>query len=154
MIDQRPHAFTLVEVLIVIVIMAILAAVVIPQFGSSADDAKKATSETNVATVRSVIQIYKAQHNGRLPIYDGTAKSLTVLVTKTKMDGTIDSPTGIYGPYLVEFPVNPWTGAKEVKLVTNDPARSADVSTNNAGGWLYNAATGGIWLDSDPGYTY
>jgi general secretion pathway protein G len=151
---MQRRAFTLVEVLIVVVIMAVLAAVVIPQFSSSADDAKKATSEFNLSTLRSVIQIYKAQHNGRFPTYDSTAKSLTTLVSKTRVDGTIDSTTGTCGPYLVEFPQNPFTGMGQVKLITSDPATSADVTSGNTGGWLYNATTGSIWLDSDPGYSY
>src|SRR5687767_12002639 len=97
-IAKLKRAFTLVEVLIVVVIMAVLAAVVIPQFSSSTDDAKKSTSDFNVNTLRSVIQIYKAQHNGRYPVHDATAKSLTVLVSKTKVDGTIDAAAGTCGP--------------------------------------------------------
>jgi prepilin-type N-terminal cleavage/methylation domain-containing protein len=151
---NRFRGFTLVEVLIVVVIMAVLAAVVIPQFSSSTDDAKRSTGEFNLSTMRSLIQTYKGQHNGVNPAHDATAKSLTVLLSKTKADGTIDATNGVYGPYLVEFPENPFTRSKDVKVITNDPAKAADVTAGNAGGWLYNATTGGIWLDSDPGYTY
>jgi general secretion pathway protein G len=150
---MQRRAFTLVEVLIVVVIMAVLAAVVIPQFSSSADDAKKATSEFNLSTLRSVIQIYKAQHNGRFPTFDAATQSLPTLVSKTRVDGTMD-PTGTCGPYLVEFPQNPFTGIGKVKVITGDPATSTDVTSGNTGGWLYNVSTGSIWLDSNPGYSY
>ncbi len=150
---KRRRAFTLVEVLIVVVIMAVLAAVVIPQFSSSTDDAKKSAGECNLNTMRSLIQIYKAQHNSLCPLYDATAKSLTVLLSRTRVDGTIDAAAGTCGPYLVEFPKNPYTGVREVKVITSDPATSTDVTAGNAGGWLYNAMTGNVWLDSDPGYT-
>lgn len=151
---NRIRGFTLVEVLIVVVIMAVLAAVVIPQFSSSTDDAKRSTGEFNLSTMRSLIQTYKGQHNGATPVLDVPNKSLTVLLSKTKIDGTIDNTTGMYGPYLVEFPENPFTRSKDVKAIANDPATLGDVTAGNVGGWLYNATTGNIWLDSDPGYNY
>lgn len=48
--------FTLVEVLIVVVIMAVLAAVVVPQFAASTDDAKASTAQFNLSTLRSLVQ--------------------------------------------------------------------------------------------------
>src|SRR5687768_12514635 len=56
--------FTLVEVLIVVIVMAILAAAVIPQLTSSAEDAKRSAGDYNVGVLRSVIQTYKTQHAG------------------------------------------------------------------------------------------
>lgn len=151
---KRLRGFTLVEILIVVVIMAVLAAVVIPQFSSSTDDAKRSTAEFNVSTLRSIIQAYKGQHRDVNPPHDSTNKTLTVLLNKTKADGSVDNTNGTYGPYLVEFPENPYTGVKDVKVITNNPATSADVTAGNAGGWLYNATSGNIWLDSTPGYDY
>ena len=48
---QDRSAFTLIEVLIVVVIMAILAATIIPQFTDSTKDAKTSTAKMNVAQV-------------------------------------------------------------------------------------------------------
>src|SRR6188474_216122 len=112
---SKRSGFTLVEVLIVVVIMAVLAAVVIPQFSSSTDDAKKSTAEFNLSTMRSLIQTYKGQHNGVNPAFDATGKSLTVLTSKTLANGTIDATNGVYGPYLLEFPENPFTRVIAVK---------------------------------------
>jgi prepilin-type N-terminal cleavage/methylation domain-containing protein len=65
--------FTLVELLIVVIILAILAAIVVPQFSSSTDDAKLASLDTNLATLRSTIELFKAQHNS----YPGAAATGT-----------------------------------------------------------------------------
>jgi general secretion pathway protein G len=59
--------FTLVEVLIVVVIMAVLAATIIPQFTDTTTDAKKNTSVFNLNTLRAQVETYKAQHNGKVP---------------------------------------------------------------------------------------
>ena len=151
---NRSLGFTLVEVLIVVVIMAVLAAVVIPQFTSSTEDAKRSTGQFNVSTIRSIIQAYKGQHKNSNPPFDATNKTLTVLLNKTKNDGTVDNTNGMYGPYLLSFPENPYTGVRDVKLITNNPAKASDVTAGLAGGWLYNETSGNIWLDSDPGFEY
>ena len=153
MSGRRIRGFTLVEVLIVVVIMAVLAAVVIPQFSASTDDAKKSTGEFNLSTIRSIIQIYKAHHNSKVPTIAGTPPTLTELLVKTKADGTPDT-AGPYGPYLVEFPDNPYTNVRDVKVTTKTVLTVADVTAGNAGGWLYNATTGQIFLDSNPGFDF
>ena len=66
--NTRRLGFTLVEVLIVVVIMA---AVVIPQFGASTDDAKKSAAEFNLSIMRSSLQTYIGQH-GLMPVINGT----------------------------------------------------------------------------------
>ena len=142
------RGFTLVEVLIVVVIMAVLAAVVIPQFSASTDDAKRSTGEFNLSTLRSIIQIYKAQHGATTPAHDNATKTLPGLMAKTLANGTIDA-AGPYGPYLVEFPENPYTSKKDVALTTKTTLAAGDVTAGNAGGWLYNVTTGQIWLDSN-----
>ena len=54
--------FTLVELLIVVIILAILAAIVIPQFSSSTADAQESALDSNLAALRSAIELYKVQH--------------------------------------------------------------------------------------------
>ncbi|MFV1968902.1 MAG: prepilin-type N-terminal cleavage/methylation domain-containing protein [Pirellulaceae bacterium] len=149
----RSAGFTLVEVLIVVVIMAILAAVVVPQFASSTDDAKISTAEFNLSTLRSILQTYRGQHNGTLPTVDGTTNLPEQLLQKTAKSGTLDV-NGAYGPYLLEFPDNPFTGNNTVVATANTTMTSGDVTANDAGGWMFNETTGQIWLDSDPGFDY
>jgi general secretion pathway protein G len=132
--------FTLVEVLIVVVIMAILAATIIPQFTDSTKDAKSSTSRFNLHTLRSQIELYRTQHNGVAPT--ATLLQLTKATDASGADG------GPYGPYIREIPKNPFTNSNAIKVITNDPAVAADV-TVGGGGWLYNTTTGGIWIDHD-----
>ena len=58
--DQR--GFTLVELLIVVIILAILAAIVVPQFASSTEDAKISALDSTLANIRSAIDLYYQQH--------------------------------------------------------------------------------------------
>src|SRR5262245_3869485 len=140
---HRRSAFTLIEVLIVVVIMAILAATIIPQFTDSTKDAKASTVQFNLHTLRSQIQLYRTQHNGLAPT--GT---LAELLTSTDPAGASPGP---YGPYLREVPLNPFSNSKSVKVITNDPAAAGDVT--GSGGWLYNTTTGGVWIDHATYYT-
>src|SRR6266850_844187 len=94
-IDRR-SAFTLIEVLIVVVIMAILAATIIPQFTDSTKDAKWSTVKSNLGTLRSQIQLYRVHHNGLNP--SGTLVELTA---STNVDGVVGTGANYpYGPYL------------------------------------------------------
>ena len=64
-IYQMAIACAVMGVLIVVVIMAILAATIIPQFTDSTKDAKTSTAKMNLATLRAQIQLYRTQHTGQ-----------------------------------------------------------------------------------------
>ena len=135
----RRAAFTLIEVLIVVIIMAVLAATIVPQFTDSTDDAKSSTSQFNLHTMRSIIELYKAQHNGRAPGAD-----LSELTTTTDADGNKGSGAGFpYGPYLQAIPYNPFTDSNTVAA----PAAVPPNAVVDGAGWLYDAATGQIWIN-------
>src|SRR5262245_10773326 len=122
----RHSGFTLVEVLIVVVIMAILAATIIPQFTDSTTDAKASTTKFNLHTLRSQIELYRTQHNGLAP--SGTLVELT---KTTDVDGTQGTGSSFpYGPYIREIPMNPFNNSQTVTVITNDPAAAGDVTAN------------------------
>jgi type II secretion system protein G len=60
-------AFTLVEILIVVVILGILAAIVVPQFTNASDDAQAGNVATQLSTIRNQIELYRARNSGSLP---------------------------------------------------------------------------------------
>ncbi len=147
---QKFEGFTLVEILIVVVIMAVLAAVVVPQFTGSTDDAKKSTAEFNLGSMRSVIQTFRAHHQGVKPDFPASATTIAALTAKTDIEGAVDA-NGAFGPYLVTIPENPFTGKSDVKAVTTEGTAPVvgDVTADKAGGWIYDKSTGNIWLDSN-----
>src|SRR5947208_15955523 len=108
---KRRSAFTLIEVLIVVVIMAVLAATIIPQFSSSTDDAKQSALKFNLHTLRSQIELYKLHHLGATPaITNGALPQLTSATNATGVVGAAGSQYP-YGPYcLNSLPANPYTG--------------------------------------------
>ena len=79
--------FTLVELLIVVIILAILAAIVVPQFASSTDDAKLSSLDSNLATIRSSIELYYHQHKGKYP-GAGASNGGSCTATKGTSDGS------------------------------------------------------------------
>ncbi|HBO43036.1 MAG TPA: redox-sensing transcriptional repressor Rex [Planctomycetaceae bacterium] len=132
---RRCTGFTLIEVLIVVVIMAVLAATIIPQFTRSTTDAKESAVSFNTHSLRAQIELYRIDHNGLYPtLTDGTLKEL---ITQTDYQGNAGTE---YGPYIVgEFPKNPFNNSNTVVAGTG-----AGVVGGGAG-WQYNAATGEIW---------
>src|SRR5947207_4278649 len=118
------HAFTLIEVLIVVVIMAVLAAAIIPQFTDSTKDAKLGNARFNVQALRSQIELYRSHHNGLTP-----GATLAELLNPTDISGAQGSGAAFpYGPYLRQIPTNPYNDRASIKVISSDPAQSADVT--------------------------
>ena len=67
MTRQNRKGFTLIEILIVVIILGILAAIVIPQFTNASKEAKQSSLVTMVQSLRSQIALFKLQHNDYLP---------------------------------------------------------------------------------------
>src|SRR5437868_15059156 len=123
--SARRAGFTLVEILIVVIILGILAAIVIPQFTNASTDARKASLVSQLQTLRSQIQLFKLQHNDVLP--DLVANQWNQMTQKTNLAGTVDTTaTGLYGPYLESIPLNPLKDRK-----------SAAAAAGAGVGWIY-----------------
>jgi general secretion pathway protein G len=138
---KKRNAFTLIEVLIVVIIMAILAATIIPQFTTSTTDAKKSSLKFNVHTIRSLIELYKAHHNGSMPTLTNFATQMT---SKTDIDGNTSGTNLLYGPYLVgKLPTNPYNNLSTV--VTVSSAGTTPTTGSGASGWQYDESTGGFY---------
>lgn len=156
---KNSNGFTLVELLIVVIILGVLAAVAIPQFGSSTDDAKISTLESNLSSTRNAIELYYHQHNSTFPgavkESDGTAVSsiaectaafaaqFTLYSQLNGVTANVKSATAKYGPYVkeVKMPENPFTQSNTVLCdIAEDDITVAASSGTEA--WKYYPITG------------
>ncbi|MBK6716904.1 MAG: type II secretion system protein [Burkholderiales bacterium] len=168
------RGFTLVELLIVVIIMAILAAIVIPQFSSATSDTKEAALDSNLAGLRNAVELYKAQHS----VYPGDVTSGsggTCNTTGTAGNGAADSAQAFmdqllayssaagatctvgdattykYGPYLRKgLPNDAVTGKGSVVgdiVVTTAGTPLAPAAAT--GGWAYDTKSGQLVMNSN-----
>jgi general secretion pathway protein G len=138
---RSTRGFTLVEILIVVIILGILAAIVIPQFTNASTEARESNVRSQLQTLRSQIELYKLQHKDVPPaLITGGAGEWEVFVQYTDIEGDVSATktaTHIYGPYMNSAPVNPLSGFAKI---------SATVVAD--GGWVYNETTGVISAQS------
>jgi len=117
------RAFTLVEILIVVVILGILAAIVVPQFTNASDDAQAGNVATQLSTIRNQIELFRARNSSTYP-------------DMTDWTQLIDEG------YLTDEPVNPRNGQSGIGTAADD----------NSNGWWWDATNNelnAMWFDED-----
>ena len=141
---KAKSGFTLVEILIVVVILGILAAIVIPQFTEASTEAKTSSLRIDLKTIRSQIELYKIQHNDGLPGVDNTlghtggAGFIAALTGQTNIAGEVGTD---YGPYVQQIPTNQF-----IDLATVEINGTLGGSSH---GWNFNTGTGAFHADDD-----
>jgi general secretion pathway protein G len=139
------RGFTLVEILIVVIILGILAAIVVPAFSNAATQSRENMLKEDLRMIRQQTNSYRAQHNDVSPGCDtaGNWVSLDTFVahmTKySNMDGqTNDVRTDVfcYGPYMSQIPVNTINHLDTISVVNNGVDMTA-ATAGNESGWLY-----------------
>jgi len=111
---RNKKGFTLVEILIVVVILGILAAIVIPQFSDASTESKLSSGRTSLATLRSQIQLFKIQHNDTPPTVANFVAQMTGETEPTTAHAVGDGSGNEVGPYIQQVPFNPWNQSQSV----------------------------------------
>ena len=99
---RSERGFTFIEIMVVVAILAILAALVIPRIMGRTDDAKRTAAKVQIRNIEGALQLYKLD-NG---VYPSTEQGLKALVEKPSV-GVIPKKWKI-GGYLPKLPEDPW----------------------------------------------
>jgi prepilin-type N-terminal cleavage/methylation domain-containing protein len=119
------RAFTLLEVMVVIIVIGILAAVVVPRFGGVTEDAKSSALQGALGGVRSSIASFRAK-----AVISGT----TTFPTTAQL-------TSVGTVVQQAIPKNPYNGLDTVQEVSAGAAAARTVSGADQYGWNY-------WVDN------
>jgi len=141
---HKDKAFTLVEILIVVIIMGILAGIAIPQIAGVADVSRETNLKENLSKIRAQVQVYRNQHDA-FPGGDQFADQMTKY---TNFEGEVadtEDQDHRYGPYLEQMPPNPVTGDGTIR--TTNQADQHHPPGDTDAGWWYNEVTGEFYAD-------
>lgn len=160
-VNRSKAGFSLVELVIVIVILGIIAAIAIPRVTRGANAAGEAALRANLSILRAAIELYASEHGGYHPaaLPDGLGNTAgspqafeNQLLKYTDARGNVadkKDATHIYGPYLRKgippLPVGKNKGANTVSVANNGPECAVDDGT----GWVYNSDSGEIIANAD-----
>lgn len=120
--------FTLVEILIVVVILGILAAIATAQFTNVAAETSQAATYSELQKIRRHIGVFRSRHEGSLPAVlegDGTWGQL------------------VSRDHFLSAPVNAWTGGQNGHVIVF--GSGPDVAFHQDYGWIYDDTTGDVW---------
>jgi len=144
---RRGAGFTLIEIMIVVVILGILAAIAVPQLSSATAESRQAMLKDELRFLRNQLQVFRAQHRDVSAGYPGgnvgAAPDEATLVGEmtqyTDADCNISaagSATFKYPPYISKMPENAVSKKDRVWVVTGAALPAADESQPY--GWIYN----------------
>lgn len=154
---NKAKAFTLVEILVVVVLLGVLAAIVIPAFANSTTSAKDSALAVDMQLLRRVILVYKSQHlevgpgypNGdttQAPTEQAFIDQTTMASNMNGQTAAIGTPGFNRGAYLMKIPVNPFNQKDTVEMLADGQAFPANADGSH--GWIYKAATSEIRTDN------
>ena len=135
----KKSGFTLIEILVVVVILGIIAAIVVPSFSDSGTQVKTSALATDLRKVRTQIELYKFHHKDMLPAASGetNAEFEQRLISQTDIDGNAGTD---YGPYMQRIPINPFNNFNTVRI--DGAAAGANID-----GWRFDTTTGAFQAD-------
>jgi general secretion pathway protein G len=133
---RRTRGFTLIELMVVLAIIGVLAALIVPNVLGRADDARVTAARTDVGNLMQALKLYKLDNQR----YPSSAQGLQALVTKP----TTEPLPGNWKPYLEKLPTDPWGRA----YLFMNPGLKAEVDVLSFGA---DGQTGGEGNNADIG---
>jgi prepilin-type N-terminal cleavage/methylation domain-containing protein len=145
------RAFSLVEILIVVVILGILAAIAVPKLSNASLISRESTLKEDLRFLRTQIGVYATHHRDVFPGFPpgNPAGTPTADIFVQQLTGFTDDAGNLasdhsvqykWGPYLTKMPENPVNGRATITILGPGDAFTADGTT----GWFYQPSTGTI----------
>ena len=158
--QAKRKAFSLVELVIVIVILGIIAAVAIPRISSGSRNAGQSALRANLATLRNSVDWYYGEHNSTFPGVKAAGGAYGValsadaftnqLIMYSNTSGTVSPDKDAafpFGPYVrgsfPALPIGSNAGNAAVKIVDKTGALTG-TDSDATSGWIFNPTTGEI----------
>ena len=136
--DMRSKGFTLIELMVVLVILGVLAAIIAPKIMDRPDEARIIAAKQDISSVVQALKLYRLD-NIRYP---STEQGLQALVTKPSIEPIPNNWKS--GGYLEKLPKDPWGHA----YVYLNPGRHGDIDVISLGS---DGESGGEGRDADIG---
>jgi general secretion pathway protein G len=141
MAGQR--GFTLLEIMVVVVILAILAAVAVPQFAGAPDEARSTKAKQDIRAIEAALNMYRLD-NYRYP---STEQGLEALVRQPS--GNPPAANWRSGGYLARLPEDPWgnaylylnpgrNGTIDIYSLGRDGQPGGEDADEDIGNWMLN----------------
>lgn len=153
--NKKTKAFTLVEILIVVIILGILASIIIPRYGNTMEQTRESMLRENMRMLRTQINSYRAQHwdtspgypaGGGAPTEGDFLAQMTLFTDDQGNTNAIASPVFKHGPYLREIPENPFNNSRSILILADGAAMPA--AAPNTHGWIYKPETNELRPDA------
>ncbi|MCD4831164.1 MAG: type II secretion system GspH family protein [Anaerohalosphaeraceae bacterium] len=138
---KHDKAFTFVELLIVVTILGILAAVVLPTLQDSTQKAKEAAAKDNLRILRNAIELYANDHDGIPPGYinDNTSSTPSYMAFERQMTELEQRLSAV--------PENPLNNITVMKVLANSDSFPEVPADTTQYGWIYQPAIKKIKLN-------
>ena len=134
----RSAGFTLIEIMVVVVILGILAALVVPKVMSRPDEARVVAAKQDIAAVMQALKLYRLDNRR----YPSTEQGLQALVTKPSLSPVPDNWKP--GGYVERLPNDPWNHPDQYL----NPGLHGEIDVYSLGA---DGAPGGEGFDADIG---